>query len=163
MEIKSLLSLLENNARLDIKDLAMALNESEDNVLNTMSELEREKVICGYHTIINYDNLNHNQVLALIQVNANPERDHGYEKVAKSIYRFQEVDSMYLLSGAYEFMVVIKGRTMQEVANFVASKLATLENVTGTSTYFVLKQYKNNGVILFDEDDSKSERLVVTP
>lgn len=163
MQIESLLSLMEKNARIEVKDLAMALQESEENVLDTLSQLEKEKIICGYHTVINYDRLNKDHVQALIQVNAQPERDHGYERIARKIYRYPEVDTMYLLSGAFDFMVVIKGRTMLEVAKFVASKLATIENVTGTATFFVLEEYKNNGIILDDADEGKSERLVVTP
>ena len=99
MDELALLSLLEKNARMEVKDLAMALSESEDNVLDTMNELERKKVICGYHTMINYDRLNKNRVMALIQINATPEREYGYDRVAASIYKFPEVDSMYLLSG----------------------------------------------------------------
>lgn len=159
----ALLSLLETNARMDVVDLAMALNESEENVLDAMSKLEKEKVICGYHTLINYDRVNKDTVMALIQVNATPERDVGYEKVASSIYKFPEVDSIYLLSGTFEFMVIIKGKTMHDVANFVASKLAVIDGVTGTSTFFVLKQYKNNGIILADDDEGSNERLLVTP
>lgn len=162
MKELALLSLLEKNARMEIKDLAMALQESEENVLNTMSELEKRKVICGYHTMINYDHLNKEDVMALIQINATPEREYGYDRVAANIYKFPEVDTMYLLSGAYEFLVIIKGKTMQDVANFVASKLAVIESVTGTSTYFVLKQYKNNG-IAFVADEDPNDRLVVTP
>lgn len=159
----SLLSLLENNARLSVTDLSKALNESEENVLNKMQELEKEKVICGYHTIINWDKTNNEEVLALIQVNASPERDYGYDRIAKKIYRFPEVDSMYLLSGSFAFVVIVKERTMQEVARFVASKLAPIDEVTGTATYFVLKQYKNNGIILEEENDKTDKRLVVTP
>lgn len=163
MDELALVSLLEKNARMEVSDLAMALQESEENVLNTMNDLEKRKIICGYHTIINYDRLNKDDVMALIQVNATPEREYGYDRVAASIYKFPEVDSIYLLSGAYEFMVIIKGKTMQDVANFVASKLAIIEAVTGTSTYFVLKQYKNDGVILTEDDQGINERLVVTP
>lgn len=159
----ALLSLLEKNARMSVTDLAMALDASEDNVLNTMSELEKNKVICGYHTMINYDKLNKNEVMALIQVNATPEREYGYDRVAANIYKFPEVDSVYLLSGAYEFVVIIKGKTMQDVANFIASKLAVIDAVTGTSTYFVLKQYKNNGVIYDEDEQGSNERLVMTP
>lgn len=162
MKELALLSLLEKNARMEVKDLAMALQESEENVLNTMSDLEKRKVICGYHTMINYDHLNKDDVMALIQINATPEREYGYDRVAANIYKFPEVDTMYLLSGAYEFLVIIKGKTMQNVANFVASKLAIIESVTGTSTYFVLKQYKNNGVA-FVADEDPNDRLVVTP
>ena len=163
MNVEGLLSLLQKNARMEVKDLAMALSESEDNVVDTMKQLEKDNVICGYHTVINYDRFNHDHVQALIQVNATPERDYGYERIARKIYRYPEVDSMYLVSGAFDFMLVIKGRTMLETAKFVASKLATIEGVTGTSTYFVLEEYKNNGIVLVDQEEGKNERLVVTP
>lgn len=163
MDELSLLSLLENNARMDIKDLSMALNTSEENVLDSMDKLEKQKVICGYHTVINYDHLRKDNVMALIQVNAIPEMEFGYDRIASRIYKFPEVDTMYLLSGAYEFLVIIKGKSMQEVAKFVASKLAVLDGVTGTSTYFVLKQYKNNGITLGFDEDEKEKRLVMMP
>ena len=101
--------------------------------------------------------------MALIQINVAPEREHGYERIAKKIYAFPEVDTMYLLSGSFEFVAIVKGHTMQETARFVASKLAPLDGVTGTATMFVLKQYKNNGVIFDDDDKESVERLLVTP
>ena len=164
MDENVLLSLIENNARLEVCDLAAALNETDENVASTLKSLEDKKVICGYHTLINWDRTNTDNVVALIQINANPEREYGYDRIAKKIYQFPEVDTMYLLSGSYEFMAIIKGKTMQEVARFVGSKLACLDGVTGTATLFVLKQYKNMG-ISFDDDGSKkdNERLVVTP
>ena len=162
MEETLLLSLLEQNAKLTTTDLAMALQESEDNVNQTIASLEKRKVICGYHTLINWQNTNQETVKAIIKVDANPEREYGYDRVAKKIYQFPEVDTMYLLSGSHEFLVIINGKTMQEVAHFVGSKLAPLESVTGTSTLFVLKQYKKNGVC-FEDDEDKQERLLVTP
>ncbi len=163
MEDKLLLSLLQQNARMEVTDLAAALDDTKDHVLERMNELEREKVICGYHTIVNWDNTNTEIVTALIQINADPEREYGYDRIASRIYKFDEVDTIYLLSGSFEFMAIVKGKTMQETAHFVASKLASLNGVTGTSTYFVLKQYKNNGIILIEDEDGKSNRLVVTP
>ena len=163
MDEKLLLSLIENNAKLTTTDLAMALNETEENISFELSRLEKKRIICGYHTLINWDRTNNDQVLALIQVKTNSERDYGYDRIAKRIYQFPEVDTMYLLSGNYEFVVFIKGKTMQEVANFVGSKLACVDGVTGTSTLFVLKQYKNNGVCFEDNKDTSKERLVVTP
>ena len=163
MDEKMLLSLLQTNARMEVTDLAAALDDKEENVLNRLSQLEKEKVICGYHTIINWDKTDSSIVTALIQVNASPEREYGYDRIAERIYKFEEVDSMYLLSGAFEFVVIVKGRTMQEIANFVASKLACADGVTGTTTFFVLKQYKNVGVILKEDEDGKIKRLVVTP
>ncbi len=163
MEEKLLLNLLQKNARIEVKDLAAALEESEDSIINKLNELEKKKIICGYHTVINWDLTHREIVTAMIQINVNPEREYGYDRIAKRIYKFDEVDTMYLLSGSSEFVVIVKGKTMQEVAHFVASKLACLEGVRGTSTFFVLKQYKNNGVILTEDEDGIADRLVVTP
>lgn len=162
MKEELLLSLLETNARYNAKDLADVLLADENSVIHTMNELEKKKIICGYHTIINWDKTNSHKVMALIEVEVSPERDYGYDRIAKNIYRFPEVDTMYLMSGKSEFIVIIYGKTMQEIANFVGSKLATTDHVTSTSTFFVLKEYKINGVIL-DEDEKVEDRLVVTP
>lgn len=162
MKTELLLSLLETNARYSTRDLADVLLEDEDSVIHTMNELEKKKIICGYHTIINWDKTNKEKVMALIEVGVTPERDYGYDKIAKNIYRYPEVDTMYLMSGKSEFIVIIYGRTMQEVSNFVGTKLAPTQNVVSTSTFFVLKEYKVNGVV-FDEEEKHNERLVVTP
>ena len=163
MDEKLLLSLIENNARLEVTDLAAALNESEENVQETLKKLEDKNGICGYHTLINWDKTNTDHVVALIQITANPEREYGYDRIAKKIYQFPEVDTMYLLSGSYEFLAVIQGKTMQEVAHFVGSKLACLEGVAGTATLFVLKQYKRMGICFDDDKKDDNERLLVTP
>ena len=162
MKQEVLLSLLETNARYSTRDLADILLQDEESVIHTMSELEKKKVICGYHTIINWDKTNSHKVMALIEVEVAPERDYGYDRIARNIYRFPEVDTMYLMSGKSEFIVIIYGKTMQEIANFVGSKLATTEHVKSTSTFFVLKEYKINGVV-FEEEEKPVERLVVTP
>lgn len=162
MQEELLLSLLKENARYSTKDLADILLADEDSVIHTMKELEKNKVICGYHTVINWDKTNKQKVMALIQVTVTPERDFGYDRIAQSLYRYPEVDTMYLLSGAAEFVVIIYGKTMQEIANFVGSKLATTDKVTSTATLFVLKKYKENGSI-FEDDKKVERRLVVTP
>ena len=162
MKTELLLSLLETNARYSTRDLADVLLEDEDSVIHTMSDLEKKKIICGYHTIINWDKTNKEKVMALIEVGVTPERDYGYDKIAKNIYRYPEVDTMYLMSGKSEFIVIIYGKTMQEVSNFVGTKLAPTQNVVSTSTFFVLKEYKVNGVI-FDEEEKHNERVGVTP
>ena len=151
MKKELLLSLLETNARYSTRDLADVLLEDEESVIHTMSDLEKKKVICGYHTIINWEKTNKDKVMALIEVDVTPERDFGYDR-----------DTMYLMSGKSEFIVIIYGRTMQEISNFVGAKLATTENVVSTSTFFVLKEYKVNGIVL-DEEEKPNERLVVTP
>ena len=160
MKQELLLSLLETNARYSTRDLADILLEDEDSVIHTMNELEKKKIICGYHTIINWDKTNRDKVMAMIEVEVSPERDYGYDRIARNIYRYPEVDTMYLMSGKSEFIVIIYGKTMQEVSNFVGSKLATTDHVTSTSTFFVLKEYKVNGV---GDEEKPEERLVVTP
>lgn len=162
MKQELLLSLLETNARYSTRDLADILLEDEDSVIHTMNELEKKKIICGYHTIINWDKTNRDKVMAMIEVEVSPERDYGYDRIARNIYRYPEVDTMYLMSGKSEFIVIIYGKTMQEVSNFVGSKLATTDHVTSTSTFFVLKEYKVNSVV-FGDEEKPEERLVVTP
>lgn len=162
MKKELLLTLLETNARYSVRDLADVLLEDEESIIHTMNDLEKKKIICGYHTIINWDKTSKDKVMAMIEVDVIPERDFGYDRVAKNIYRYPEVDTMYLMSGKSEFIVIIYGRTMQEISNFVATKLATTENVSSTSTFFVLKEYKVNGIV-FSEEEKPNERLIVTP
>ena len=162
MERNVLLSLLEKNARMDTKDLADILLADEASVIHEMSALEKQKIICGYHTVVNWDKANQERVMAMIEVGVTPEREFGYDRVAKNIYRYPEVDTMYLMSGRSEFIVIIYGKTMQEISNFVGAKLACIEQVKSTVTLFVLKEYKVNGIAL-EDDDKPSERLVVTP
>lgn len=160
-----LLSFMESNAKCTVTDLAMALNETEENISNSIKELEDKKIICGYHTLINWDKTCTEKVYATIQVSCSPEREYGYDRIAKRIYMYDEVESMSLLSGSgAEFIVHVEGKTMQEIAHFVGRKLAPVEGVTGTATLFVLKQYKKNGVILETEENlDGNERLLVTP
>lgn len=162
MDEKRLLTLLEQNARMDTKDLVDILNECEEDVVSSLHELEKRKVILGYHTVINWDKTCEDRVMALIEVSVMPEREYGYDRIAEKIYRYPEVDTMYLMSGKSEFIVIIYGKTMQEVANFVGSKLACIEKVTETSTLFVLKKYKSDGIVYMDIEDG-DERLLVTP
>ena len=147
---------------MDTKDLADILLADEASVIHEMSELEKEKIICGYHTVVNWDKANQERVMAMIEVGVTPEREFGYDRVAKNIYRYPEVDTMYLMSGRSEFIVIIYGKTMQEISNLVGAKLACIEQVKSTVTLFVLKEYKVNGIAL-EDDDKPSERLVVTP
>ncbi len=162
MNETALLKLLEHNARMESCDLAAALNESEDTVKETMNQLIQNKVLLGHHTLINWDKTNVDRVMALIEVNVMPEREYGYDRIAKLIYRYPEVDTMYLMSGKSEFIVIIYGKTMQEIAQFVGSKLACIDKVTGTCTLFVLKKYKSEGIV-FEEEEEVKERLLVTP
>ena len=160
--MKELLTLLENNARYQVKDLAALLNEDEQLVENTIRDLEEKKIIAGYHTIINWDKADTEISKAIIFVNCVPEREAGYDKVAAKIAKYPEVDSLYLISGKAEFMLQVNGKSMREVSNFVAHKLAPTEGVTGTETMFILKEYKLNGRELVGERED-GERLLVTP
>jgi Transcriptional regulators len=161
MNQKLLLTLLEKNARLSVTDLATALQESKSNILETMNELQKQKIICGYHTIINWDKTSTEQVMAFIELNIAPEKEYGYDRIAKKIYQYEEVDTMYLLSGSKDFIVFINGKSMQEIAQFVGTKLACINEVTGTATSFVLKPYKVAGII-FEDGQDNSERLIIT-
>ena len=163
MEERILLSLLEKNARREVRDLADILQESEENIMETMTQLEKEKVINGYHTVINWERANVDRVSALIEVSCQPERDYGYDRIASMIYSYSEVETMYLMSGKSEFIVMVEGKTMQEISNFVGAKLAVVEGVTGTNTNFVLKNYKTAGIILSDNEDDEDDRMVVMP
>lgn len=162
MDELQLLKNLEKNATMNRLTLADILQAEESEVLNTLSDLEKEKVICGYHTIINWNKTNKNHVTSIIFADATPQREFGYEKIARQIYKYPEVDSMHLMSGKSDFLIMIHGKTMKEVADFVATKLACIDGISATSTLFVMQTYKSNGFI-FTEEENKQERLVVTP
>ncbi len=162
MDDIKLLQAIEHNGRCKTTDLADILNCSKEDVEKNLIELRKNNIICGYHTVINWDKTSKEKVLAIIEVNAIPEKDKGYDKVAQEIVKYNEVSSLYLMSGSYEFTVIINGKTMREVANFVGQKLAPIDGVKGTVTHFVLKPYKVEGVTLIDEGNSQN-RLSVSP
>lgn len=157
-----LLKLLAANARADVKDLADILGETEKSVEDTKKKLEENKVICGYHTIINWDKTNLTHVDAIIGVKAVTERGRGYDKIAERIARFPEVSGLYLVSGSSEFLVNVNAKTMREVADFVGSKLAPIEGVAGTVTMFVLKKYKVNGRNIDLESEEGDDRQIIS-
>ena len=135
-----ILAVLEKNSRIDIRDLAILLGESEVAVANEIADMEKERIICGYHTLINWDNTSEEKVQALIEVKVTPQRGMGFDKIAERIYQYSEVDSVFLMSGGYDFTVIIEGKTMRQVALFVSEKLSTLDSVLSTATHFVLKK-----------------------
>ena len=158
---EKILAIMEKNSRIDIKDLAVLLGESEVAVANEIADMEKEHIICGYHTLINWDNTSEEKVTALIEVKVTPQRGMGFDKIAERNYQYNEVNAVYLMSGAFDFAVFIEGKTMKEVALFVSSKLSTLDSVLSTSTHFVLKKYKDHGTVLVEE--VQDERMLVTP
>lgn len=158
---EKILNILEQNSRIDLADLAAMLGVEEAAVANEIADMEEEHVICGYHTLINWDRTSEEKVTALIEVKVTPQRGQGFDAIAERIYNYSEVHALYLMSGGFDFTVIIEGKTMKEVALFVSSKLAPLDSVLSTSTHFVLKKYKDHGTILEVKD--KEERMVVTP
>jgi len=158
---RELLDAIQSNAKLSTTDLAVMIGANEAEIANELSEMTKQQIICGHHTLINWDKTNFDMVTALIEVKVVIQRGQGFDKIAERIYRFKEVKNFYLMSGGFDFTVVIEGRSMKEVALFVSQKLAILEGVVGTATHFVLKKYKDYGIIL--EEEKKDERMVVSP
>lgn len=145
-----LLELLESNARLTDKELAVMLGVTEKEVAHAIKTYEKEGVIKGYHAIYNYENISTDHVTALIEIKVHPKYGLGFDEIAERISAFEEVESLYLMSGAYDLAVTIVGKTFQEIAMFVAKRLSPLESVDSTATHFILKKFKESGVDISD-------------
>lgn len=157
---EQILRMLEKNSRIDLKDLAIMLGVDEVAVANEVAQMEKENIICGYHTMINWENTSQEKVIALIEVKVTPQRGMGFDKLAERIYLYDEVETVYLMSGGYDFTVILNGKTLREVSQFVSDKLSTLDSVLSTSTHFVLKKYKEHGTVLAQKH--KDERMLMT-
>lgn len=155
-----LLHLLQEDCRIPLEKLAVMTGASLEAVATMIEDMERTGVILRYAPVINWDKTDRERVEAMIEVRVTPQRDEGFDALARRIYRFDEVKSVYLMSGAYDLLLLVEARTLKELAFFVSTKLSTLEHVTGTATHFVLKRYKSDGVIFEGGNDDK--RLVVT-
>ena len=158
---EKILTFIEKNSRIDLRELAIVLGVDESMVLNELQAMEEEHVICGYHTLIDWDKVGVDKVMAMIEVRVTPQRGLGFDKVAERIYNYPEVDSVYLISGGFDFMVTIEGKTLKDVAQFVSEKLSTLDAVLSTKTNFILKKYKDHGTILAERP--KDERIQMIP
>ena len=158
---EKILTFLEKNSRIDISELAVILGEDEEAVAREIKAMEDEHIICGYHTMINWDKVSTNWVSALIEVRVTPQRGQGFDKIADRICNYPEVGSVYIISGDYDLLVDVEGRTLQEVSQFVSEKLATLDSVISTRTNFILKRYKDHGTVMNVQEEH--ERLMVTP
>ena len=146
-----LLTLLARNARFTNAELATMLNVSEEAVASQIKELENQGVIKGYKPLVDWDKIANDRVTAMIELKVTPQRDAGFEEIAETIMEMEEVESVYLMSGGYDLSVLVRGRTFQEVAMFVAKRLAPMKNVLSTATHFVLRRYKDMGVELADK------------
>ena len=151
----SILDILTSDARTPVSQMAVMLGKSQAEVADTVARLEKQRIIIKYPALINWEKVDIEQLEALIEVRITPMRDRGFDAVAEQIYRFDEVSSVYLMSGGYDLMVMLKARTLKQLALFVAEKLSTIEGVMSTATHFVLKKYKERGVLFADEEQDE--------
>lgn len=158
---EEILSIIEKNSKIDLKELAVILGREEIDIANELQSMKEEGVICGYHTLIDWDKTTLEKISALIEVRVTPQRGHGFDKIAERIYKYPEVSAVYLMSGGYDLMILIDGKTLKEVSKFVSDKLSTQESVISTATHFILKKYKDHGTIF--GKIKKDERIQVSP
>ena len=158
---EQILKAIEKNSRIDLKELSIMLGEEEIDVVNEIAAMEAEGIICGYHTLIDWEKTSIEKVSALIEVRVTPQRGQGFDTIAERIYKYPEVNSVYLISGGFDLLVSLEGKSLKEVSNFVSDKLSTLDTVLSTATHFILKKYKDHGTILAKK--YVDERLKMTP
>lgn len=156
-----LLAIIEKNSRMGLKDLAILLGVEEIQVANELAALEAEGIICGYHTMIDWEKTSREKVSALIEVRVTPQRGQGFDSIAERIYQYPEVQSVYLMSGGYDLMIILEGKTLREISAFVSEKLSALDSVLSTATHFILKKYKDHGTVLAQKKED--EREMITP
>ena len=156
-----ILTIIEKNSRINVQELAVMLGTEEIEVVNALQEMEDDGIICGYHTMVNWDKTGIEKVTALIEVRVTPQRGQGFDTIAERIYKYPEVNTVYLMSGGYDLMVILEGKTLREVAGFVTNKLSTLDTVIGTTTHFILRKYKDHGTIMAKK--TTDQREIVTP
>ena len=158
---KYILNALVKNAKTTAADLAEQLGASEQEVAAEIADLEKQNIIRGYHALVNEDNLHEKPGKAIIEVRVRPEREGGFDRIARRLSNFPQVTALYLMSGGYDLMLEVRGADLNEVASFVSSKLATIDGVLSTATHFLLKKYKESGVMLLEEEHD--ERLKIVP
>lgn len=156
-----ILELLKEDSRRSAELIATLLGEAEELVKQAITEMEEEKLIVKYATVVNWSKVDDERVTALIEVQITPERGHGFDAIAERIYLHPEVKSVYLMSGAYDLLVEVEGRNLKEVASFVSNKLSPIDRVLSTKTHFILKKYKQDGIIFESQEDD--HRLLISP
>ena len=157
---EQILTFLEKNSKINLGELAIMLGSDEAIIANEVQQMEKEGIICGYHTLIDWERTSAEKITALIEVRVTPQRGQGFDSIAERIYNYPEVRSVYLISGGYDLMVILEGRSLREVSSFVSNKLSTLDSVISTATHFILKKYKDYGTILEKRD--AEERMLMT-
>ena len=158
---KQILKYIETKSKVELGELAILLGTDEVTIANEIAAMEQEKIICGYHTLIDWDKAGEEVVKALIEVRVTPQRNQGFDRIAERIYNYPEVSAVYLISGGYDLMVILEGKTLKEVSQFVSEKLAPVDSIISTATHFILKKYKDHGTILAKKGES--ERMLVMP
>jgi len=156
---QKLLEAMEKNAKLSARDLAVSLNFDEEAVAEEIEKLEKEKIIRGYHTLVDWDKSDDSKVSAVIEISIAPQQGNGYDKIAEKIYSYPEVVSMYLVSGNYDYLVTLHNATMRDIANFVASKIAIIDGVKSAATHFVMLRYKEHGCAMGGTEKRKREMV----
>ncbi|MGN0473159.1 MAG: Lrp/AsnC family transcriptional regulator [Lachnospiraceae bacterium] len=158
---EQILSIIEKNSRIDMKELAVLMGMEEIDVANELAAMEAEGIICGYHTLVDWSKTSNEKVSALIEVRVTPQRGQGFDNIAERIYKYPEVNAVYLISGGFDLLVTLEGKSLKEVSTFVSEKLSTLDSVLSTATHFILKKYKDHGTIL--AKNHTDEREIITP
>lgn len=156
---EAILTTIEKNSRIDLNELAIRLGTDEISVANALESMENEGIICGYHTMIDWDKTSIEKVSALIEVRVTPQREEGFDRIAERIYNYPEVTSVYLISGGYDLLVSLEGKSLKEVSQFVSDKLSTLDTVISTATHFILKRYKDHGTIMNTRTEDGREKV----
>jgi DNA-binding Lrp family transcriptional regulator len=159
--LKEILKILENDARTTPQQISTMTGVPVEEVNQTVKQAEKDHTILKYKTIVNWDKVENEQVFALIEIKVTPQRDVGFDAIAERIYRFPQAHSVYLLSGTYDLLVMVRGKTMHDVANFVSQKLAPIEGIQGTVTHFLLKKYKDDGEIMGSKDEVKRQQVML--
>ncbi|MGN0306449.1 MAG: Lrp/AsnC family transcriptional regulator [Lachnospiraceae bacterium] len=158
---EKILQIVEKNSRIDLKELAIILGVEETDIVEEMHKMEEEGIICGYHTLIDWEKTSLDKVNALIEVRVTPQRGQGFDTIAERIYKYPEVTAVYLMSGGFDLLVILEGKSLKEISSFVSDKLSTLDTVLSTATHFILKKYKDHGTILTKK--RVDEREMFTP
>ncbi|MDD6156744.1 MAG: Lrp/AsnC family transcriptional regulator [Lachnospiraceae bacterium] len=156
---EKILTFIEKNSKIDLAELAIVLGVNQATVMNELEAMEAEHIICGYPTLIDWDKAGIEKVTAMIEVSVTPQREMGFDKVAERIAGYPEVNSVYLISGGFDFLVTIEGKTLREVSQFVSEKLSAIDTVLSTKTNFILKKYKDHGTVMVAP--TKDERIMM--
>ncbi len=162
MDLKlDVLDMLEKNARLTASDIAVQLGTEPETVAGIIRDAERDKLILGYKTLVNREKIDDNAVTAMIEVRITPQNGQGFDRIARRIYSFPQVRDCYLMSGGFDLMIIVEGRSLRDVANFVSEKIAQLDHVISTATHFILKRYKSDGTVYETAPENDREAVVL--